>query len=319
MKLRLTTLALSVLTTITVAQEDKLKGLQDLEMSDTTKYIIVDTTKTNVDTKTVTAVSGKDTTKIRIGKREIVIVEKGGTTSIEIPETGDKHTFDSDKDKNFTYKRKARFKGHWAGFEWGFNGLMDADQSINMQDDLKYLELKQGRSWNFNLNFMQYSFGFGTDKVGLVTGLGLEFNNYHFRNPTSIKVEDGVTVVNNSYALDPNKIVTKSKLSTTYFTAPLLLEFQIPTSYKHRIYFSAGVVGGVKIGSNTKVVYEGTNKGKDKVRDDYNLSPFRYGLTARVGYRKLSLFATYYPVQLFEENKGDEIYPFAIGLRLLSF
>ncbi len=319
MKLLLTTLALSVLTTITVAQEDKLKVLQDLEMSDTTKYIIVDTTKTNVDTKTVTAVSGKDTTKIRIGKREIVIVEKGGTTSIEIPETGDKHTFDSDKDKNFTYKRKARFKGHWAGFEWGFNGLMDADQSINMQDDLKYLELKQGRSWNFNLNFMQYSFGFGTDKVGLVTGLGLEFNNYHFRNPTSIKVEDGVTVVNNSYALDPNKIVTKSKLSTTYFTAPLLLEFQIPTSYKHRIYFSAGVVGGVKIGSNTKVVYEGTNKGKDKVRDDYNLSPFRYGLTARVGYRKLSLFATYYPVQLFEENKGDEIYPFAIGLRLLSF
>ena len=319
MKLRLTTLALSVLTTITVAQEDKLKVLQDLEMSDTTKYIIVDTTKTNVDTKTVTAVSGKDTTKIRIGKREIVIVEKGGTTSIEIPETGDKHTFDSDKDKNFTYKRKARFKGHWAGFEWGFNGLMDADQSINMQGDLKYLELKQGRSWNFNLNFMQYSFGFGTDKVGLVTGLGLEFNNYHFRNPTSIKVEDGVTVVNNSYALDPNKIVTKSKLSTTYFTAPLLLEFQIPTSYKHRIYFSAGVVGGVKIGSNTKVVYEGTNKGKDKVRDDYNLSPFRYGLTARVGYRKLSLFATYYPVQLFEENKGDEIYPFAIGLRLLSF
>ncbi|MDY0254595.1 MAG: outer membrane beta-barrel protein [Tenuifilaceae bacterium] len=319
MKLLLTTLALSVLTTITVAQEDKLKVLQDLEMSDTTKYIIVDTTKTNVDTKTVTAVSGKDTTKIRIGKREIVIVEKGGTTSIEIPETGDKHTFDSDKDKNFTYKRKARFKGHWAGFEWGFNGLMDADQSINMQGDLKYLELKQGRSWNFNLNFMQYSFGFGTDKVGLVTGLGLEFNNYHFRNPTSIKVEDGVTVVNNSYALDPNKIVTKSKLSTTYFTAPLLLEFQIPTSYKHRIYFSAGVVGGVKIGSNTKVVYEGTNKGKDKVRDDYNLSPFRYGLTARVGYRKLSLFATYYPVQLFEENKGDEIYPFAIGLRLLSF
>lgn len=319
MKLLLTTLALSVLTFVTVAQEDKLKVLQDLEMSDTTKYIIVDTTKTNADTKTLTGVGGKDTTKIRIGKREIVIVENGSTTSIEIPETGDKHTFDRDKDKNFTYKRKARFKGHWAGFEWGFNGFMDADQSINMQGDLKYLELKQGRSWNLNLNFMQYSLGFGTDKIGLVTGLGLEFNDYHFRNSTSIKVEDGVTVVNNSYALDPNKIVTKSKLSTTYFTAPLLLEFQIPTSYKHRIFFSAGVVGGVKIGSKTKVVYEGTNKGKDKVRDDYNLSPFRYGVTARVGYRKLSLFATYYPVQLFEENKGDEIYPFAIGLRLLSF
>ncbi|MDX9771043.1 MAG: outer membrane beta-barrel protein [Tenuifilaceae bacterium] len=319
MKLLLTTLALSILTTITVAQDDKLAVLQNLEMTDTTKYAIVDTTKTNVDTKTVTQMSGKDTTKIRLGKREIVIVEKDGTTSIEIPDTGDKHTFDSFKDKDFTYKRKARFKGHWAGFEWGFNGLMDADQSINMQDDLKYLELKQGRSWNFNLNFMQYSFGFGTDKVGMVTGLGLEFNNYHFRNSNTITVVDGKTVVDDSYLLDPNKIVTKSRLSTTYLNAPLLLEFQIPTSYRHRIFFSAGVVGGVKIGSNTKVVYEGTNKGKDKVRDDFNLSPFRYGLTARLGYRGLSLFATYYPVQLFEDGKGDEIYPFSIGLRLLSF
>jgi hypothetical protein len=278
-----------------------------------------DTSKLGKTVKALAGETNKDTTKIRIGKREVIIIEKDGTTSIEIPESGDKHTFDIDTDKDFTYKRKPKFKGHWAGFEWGFNGFMDADQSINMQDDLKYLELKQGRSWNFNLNFLQYSFGFGTDKVGLVTGLGFEFNNYHFRNGNSIEVVDGQTVADNSYLTDPGIIVTKSRLSTTYITAPLLLEFQIPTSYRHRIYFSAGVVGGVKIGSNTKVVYEGVNKGKDKIRDDFNISPFRYGITSRIGYRGLSLFATYYPVQFFEKNKGDEVYPFSIGLRLLNF
>jgi hypothetical protein len=319
MKLLLTTLLLAVYTTFSMAQNDSLKVLRELEESDTTKSTMQDTSKLGKTVKALAGETNKDTTKIRIGKREVIIIEKDGTTSIEIPESGDKHTFDIDTDKDFTYKRKPKFKGHWAGFEWGFNGFMDADQSINMQDDLKYLELKQGRSWNFNLNFLQYSFGFGTDKVGLVTGLGFEFNNYHFRNGNSIEVVDGQTVADNSYLTDPGIIVTKSRLSTTYITAPLLLEFQIPTSYRHRIYFSAGVVGGVKIGSNTKVVYEGVNKGKDKIRDDFNISPFRYGITSRIGYRGLSLFATYYPVQFFEKNKGDEVYPFSIGLRLLNF
>jgi hypothetical protein len=319
MKLLLTTLLLAVYTTFSMAQNDSLKVLRELEESDTTKTTMQDTSKLGKTVKALAGETNKDTTKIRIGKREVIIIEKDGTTSIEIPESGDKHTFDIDTDKDFTYKRKPKFKGHWAGFEWGFNGFMDADQSINMQDDLKYLELKQGRSWNFNLNFLQYSFGFGTDKVGLVTGLGFEFNNYHFRNGNSIEVVDGQTVADNSYLTDPGIIVTKSRLSTTYITAPLLLEFQIPTSYRHRIYFSAGVVGGVKIGSNTKVVYEGVNKGKDKIRDDFNISPFRYGITSRIGYRGLSLFATYYPVQFFEKNKGDEVYPFSIGLRLLNF
>lgn len=319
MKLLLTTLLLAVYTTFSMAQNDSLKVLRELEESDTIKTTIQDTTKLAKTVKALAGESNKDTTKIRVGKREVIIIEKDGTTSIEIPESGDRHTFDNDMDKDFSYKRKPRFKGHWAGFEWGFNGFMDANQSMNMQDDLKYLELNQGRSWNFNLNFLQYSFGFGTDKVGLVTGLGFEFNNYHFRNSNTIQVVDGITVNDDSYVTDPNKNVTKSRLSTTYITAPLLLEFQIPTSYRHRIYFSAGVVGGAKIGSHTKVKYEGVNDGKDKIRNDFNLAPFRYGITSRIGYRGLSLFATYYPVQLFEKGKGDEVYPFSIGLRLINF
>ncbi|MFP4557242.1 MAG: outer membrane beta-barrel protein [Bacteroidales bacterium] len=262
-----------------------------------------------------------DTTTIRFGKKKIVIVEKDGSTSVEIPDDEEFKSVDDFTGNDFTFKRKPSFKGHWAGFEWGFNGFMDANQSINMKDDLRYLELKQGRSWNLNLNILQYSLGFGTDKVGLVTGLGFEFNNYHFRNQITLKVDEtGITVPDSSYFADPNKNVTKSKLSTTHLTAPLLLEFQIPTqSDRHRIFFSAGVIGGVRIGTSTKVKYEGTSNGKDKVKDDYNLSPFRYGFTARIGYRQLKLFANYYPTPLFEEGKGDEIYPFSLGLILLNF
>ena len=87
---------------------------------------------------------------------------------------------------------------------------------------------------------------------------------------------------------------------------------------KHRIFFSTGVIGGVKIGSSTKVQYEGTEKGKDKTRNDFNLSQFRYGLTARIGYGGFRVFANYYPTPLFEEGKGPELYPFTVGLILLK-
>lgn len=261
-----------------------------------------------------------DTTSIRFGKKRIVIIEKDGSTSIEIPGKNDDYAFESDSDSHFTYKSKPRFRGHWAGVEWGFNGFMTPNYSINMTDEYKFLELRQGRSWNINLNFLQYSFGIVNDKIGLVTGLGFEFNDYHFRNPITLMVEDGITVEDNSYFLDPNKHVTKTKFSTIHFTVPLLMEFQIPAgSSGHRFFVSAGVIGGVKIESHTKIVYNGVDKGKDKGRSDFNLSTFRYGLTTRVGYRGLKLFVNYYPTPLFERGKGPEVYPFSVGLVLLSF
>jgi hypothetical protein len=267
--------------------------------------------KVNVNQEIVTKSKGNaDTTIIRLGKRNVVVIGKeDGTTTVEIPER-----------KTYTeYKKVPKFKGHWAGFEWGFNGYLTPSHSAVMDGDLKFMEMKQGRSWNINLNFFQQSIGFGTDKIGLVTGLGLEFNDYHFRNKTNFKVQNGITVVDSSNILSGYK-VTKSKFSTQQLVVPLLLEFQIPISGdSHRLFFSTGVIGGVRIGSHTKVEYEHNGEKKDKVKDDFNMFSFRYGLTARIGYRGLKLFANYYPTPLFEKGKGPEVYPFSVGLILLSF
>lgn len=282
------------------------ESLKVLESPDTTiaktetaaPIIVADTTTSNI-----------DTTKIRLGRRSVVIIDKGTTTSVEIP---NKEEY---RDWDVTYKEKRKFRGHWSGFEFGVNGFMDKNQSMIMKDDLAYMDLKQARSWNVNINFLQYSLGFGTDKAGLVTGMGIEFNDYHFSSETTLKNDNGVTKVDSSF-VDFN--VSKSKLSTTYFTVPLLLEFQIPAGH-HRLYVSGGIIGGVRLGSHTKVVYNDGGKEKKKNRDDFNLSTFRYGLTARVGYRGLRLFANYYPTSLFEKDKGPELYPFSLGLVLIDF
>jgi len=262
---------------------------------------------------TIKAAKG-DTVVVRLGKKKMVIVDSKDKTVIEIPEKGKK------SDEIIEYREVKKFKGHWSGFELGINGFMDKNHSMTQTGDIAWMDLKQARSWNTNINFTQYSIGFGTDKAGLVTGLGLEFNDYHFSNPITLKVENGVTVVDSSYIQAGYK-VEKTKITMSHLTLPLLLEFQIPMGEKRkdRIYISAGVIGGVRLGSHTKVVYDDGSRHKDKNRGDFNIATLRYGLTARMGYKGIRLFANYYPVQLFEKGKGPELYPFSVGLVLVPF
>lgn len=262
---------------------------------------------------TIKAAKG-DTVVVRLGKKKMVIVDSKDKTIIEIPEKGKK------SDDIIEYKEVKKFKGHWSGFELGINGFMDKNQSMTQTGNIAWMDLKQARSWNTNINFTQYSIGFGTDKAGLVTGLGLEFNDYHFSNPITLKVENGVTVADSSY-IQAGYRVEKTKITMSHLTLPLLLEFQLPMGDKRkdRIYISAGVIGGVRLGSHTKVVYDDGSRHKNKNRNDFNIATLRYGFTARMGYMGIRLFANYYPVQLFEKGKGPVLYPFSVGLVLVPF
>lgn len=294
------------------AQDPETK-LKALESKDSTLSVQADTLKKHTPSKA-------DSTKIRIGKNSITIIDDDEFTNVRF------HNKKYRTHWNEEFERKREFRGHWSGFEFGINGYMDKNQSINMTDDKWYLDLKQARSWNINLNFLQYSIGFGTPNIGLVTGMGIEFNNYHFSNPISLKVDNvngsptkGMTIVDSTY-IKGGYDVSKTKLSTTHLTVPLLLEFQIPTGDRgHKVFISGGVIGELRIGAHTKVVYDDDGKNKDKKREDFNLSTFRYSFTARVGYRGLKLFANYSPVSLFEKNKGPEVYPYSIGLILFNF
>lgn len=266
-----------------------------------------------------------DTTRIKIGKKGVVIIEgeKGTQVNIEdIDENNEDFDIDEDIDEDFDEvsddEDYGKFKPNWTGFEIGLNNYVNSSGSMSLDNSMAFMELNTSRSWNINLNMMQYGFGLGTDKIGIVTGLGLEWNNYHFDNNNSIQKVNGVVEpIEDLDLLYPN--IQKNRLQTTYLRAPLLLEFQIPAG-KKRIYFSAGPVAGVKLFSNTKIVYkEDGDKQKVKDKDDFNLSSLRYGFTARAGYRGLKLFANYYMTPLFESGKGPELYPFSVGLTLADF
>ena len=254
-----------------------------------------------------------DTTRVKLGSRGISIIEDDEGTSIHIIEMEEPE----DDILSSSHDHKKKFRPHYAGFELGLNNYLTPNFDMNMPSDQLYLDLNTGKSWNFNLNLLEYGFGLGTDKVGLVTGFGVEWTNYVFEYQNSIQKDASGNIVE-YIPLDADHI-TKSKLNMTYLTAPLLLEFQIPAGRK-RIHISGGLIGGVKIASNTKIKYKiSGEKSKEKNKGDFNLAPLRYGVTARIGYRALNLYANYYLVPLFTENRGPELYPFTIGLSLIPF
>jgi hypothetical protein len=246
-----------------------------------------------------------DTVKIVLGARGISIVEGSEGTVVKVMEMEDF--------PKKSHNHKKRFRAHWAGFEVGLNNFVTPDLSMTLPPEDRYMDLNTGKSWNWNINIIDYGFGLGTDKVGIVSGLGFEFINYNFDGQNSIR-KNPDTGVTEEYVPDYAGNITKSKMNITYLTAPLLLEFQIPTP-RNRIYISTGVIGALKLWSNTKMKYTVSGeKSKEKAKGDYNLSPLRWGLTARVGYRALGFYANYYMTSLFKTDMGPELYPFSVGM-----
>jgi hypothetical protein len=274
----------------------------------------------------VEVIETPETTRVTLGENEVIIVEENGDTvrvvlgsrGIRIVEgengTEVKVMDAEDIPPSYRHKsKKKRFRPHYAGLEVGLNNFVTSDYSMALPPEYAFMDLNTGKSWNWNINIIDYGFGLGTDKVGIVSGLGFEFINYRFDGQNSIR-KDELTGEIVEYVPDYAGNITKSKMNITYMTAPLLLEFQIPAPRK-RIYISAGVVGGLKLWSNTKMKYtQNGEKSKEKAKGDYNLSPLRWGVTARVGYRALGFYANYYLTPLFKDGMGPELYPFTVGL-----
>ncbi|HDR90141.1 MAG TPA: hypothetical protein ENN63_11025 [Bacteroidetes bacterium] len=247
-----------------------------------------------------------DTVKIKIGNKGLQVVESEEGTKVDILQDEEEVT----EEKPLIRKRRRKFNAHWKGFSLGMNNYVNAEGQLGPLPDDDFMDLNTGKSWGVSIQFAQLDVGLIGNSLGLVTGVGIDFNDYRFDGNNNIQKTDNVIVEKDYSPLT----LDKTKLTTTYFSIPLLLELQIPAGSK-RIHAAGGVIGSVKIGSHTKVVYRDSGaKQKDKIRDDFNLSPLRYGFTGRIGYGDFSVFANYFMIPLFEKNKGPELYPFTIGI-----
>ena len=307
--------------------DDSDGTVENVDVENEQDHVSSDTVKVKLgSSRIVNIVDNYDGTEVVVGRNANIIVEdKGDTVRIKIGGRGIKitDTFEGtnveildreDLDREFKkYKVKRRFRGHWAGFELGLNNYITPTGSFPSS----FLTLNTGKSWNVNINFMQYSINLNKkNSIGLVTGLGFQMNDYKFSDNNSIEKDPNGNIVEIPFDIN----LSMSKFHANYLTLPLIAEFHLnPDRYGRRLYIGAGLIGSLKLWSYTKIKYHNPGKIKAKKYSDLSINPWQYAATFRVGFKAIKLFVNYNLNSLFVNGKAETLYPISIGLVLLSF
>jgi hypothetical protein len=271
--------------------------------------------KMDVTINAVINASGASSVRLK-QKPDDISVEVKGASDVkygDIKVEKDIMTFFADSVSN----KSKKFDGNWGGVEIGLNALVDKQFHSGFSQEYSFLELNQPKSITIQLNLLEYNVPIIKNNFGLVTGLGLWINNYRFDN-NIVLVSDSAKIY--GYA-DTTNSYLKSKLTATYLSLPLIFEYQFRDKKgKEVFHIGVGGYGAVKLGSKSKTVYLYNNtKIKTKDNNDFKLNPFKYGLTGRIGWRKVNFFANYNLSALFKNGKGPEVYPFEAGITLVGW
>jgi hypothetical protein len=146
--------------------------------------------------------------------------------------------------------------------------------------------------------------------VNLKYGLGIELNNYKYREPIRFQETSKPLVIME------NVEYKKNKLAADYITIPLMLHFNFtPYSKTHGFGVSAGVSGGYLYSSRQKTV--GGGLGKHKEHDDFDLRKFKIAYIAEISLGPVRLYGSYATQSMFKN--GLDQTPYSFGLRLSNY
>jgi hypothetical protein len=235
-----------------------------------------------------------DSVRVNIGQRDYVISDDG----VKIKK----------------HDKKPKFNGHWAGFGLSVNGLLNEDHIIDYPEGAPYLDINYNKSTGVSLNFFEQNINLYDQKLGLVTGLGVTWNNYRFADNV-ILTDDGK--LDGYFSEEPGYSYQKSKLMLASLRIPLLLEFQTNSKMKaNSFHVGAGAVGSVRMWSHTK---NEINDSKTKNKGDFYVNPFIINGMATIGWGFINLYGTYSFSEMFRHDKGPVAYPFEVGITLIGF
>lgn len=240
----------------------------------------------------------KDTVRISWGTTKIILIDS------------------NEDDKGDTIKVKKQRFNHFAGVDIGVNGLLTDKKSVDLGREGDFMDLNYGKSISIAFNFWESYIPIAKEKFGLSTGLGVEFNKYDLD-----RTYDVISTKDTTYGIqNTTKSFEKNIFKSTVINLPIFLETNIGKDAAHSFHLAVGVQGSYRLGSKSKQVY--TEDGKDykvKNRNDHNMNDFRFNAVARIGYGHYSLFAAYSLTPMFEKDKGPELYPFTVGISVLSW
>jgi len=162
----------------------------------------------------------------------------------------------------------------------------------------------------------------------VAAGVGFNSQNIHMEGfPIEYVLESGETYTKLDESFFDGKQINVNKISTNFIDIPFEARFRSkPHKNGKRIAASVGFKLGWLVQSHTKtktdqdLFFQGINfRSKIKTYDIPNLTKFRYGITARVGYANFYVNFFYSLTPLFREGRGTEAIPISIGIGVTPF
>jgi len=217
-------------------------------------------------------------------------LKKDKRVSVEI-------TVGTDKDK----EKSKKISDFSIGFtlsriDLGLSRYLDHG-SFTLSPETDFLEFEGWKTHNIGFEFFQMGYRFNPNVKVYIAG-GLDWTHIRLKKNISFqKDQSELTPVTEDIEFK------KNRFSSQYLRIPLSFQFRTNEDKNgKRFYFVTGPEIGFLLAGKQKQVSD--ERGKVKIKDDFNLAPFRYGGFVRLGYQNLGLYTKFYLNDVFAEKQG---------------
>lgn len=289
----LTLLCCTALLTATAQEEKKTDTLRT--KGNAMDTVIMEDVKTGEKRKVRIIIPGKDEGVITIEKSEKSYEYKKDDEDNDGIKTTDEQPRVSAPIYGVTFSR----------IDLGLAKLID-NGSFTLSDNNRDFKYRPGKTVNFGFDLLQAGYRFN-DHFRLFLSAGFDW--------TYIRLREDIDFLENTTPLtwQPSTIdYSKNKLTATYLRLPLTFELRSKhSSALGRVRFAFGPEGGFLLKGTQR--FKSEDQGRQKFKDDYNFTQFRYGAFARFGVGAFGIYAKYYANDLFENSPNQE------GLQTMAF
>ncbi|MBC8054547.1 MAG: PorT family protein [Sphingobacteriaceae bacterium] len=171
--------------------------------------------------------------------------------------------------------------------------------SFTLKPKNQFLETETWKTNNIGFEFFQMGYRFNSN-FKIYLGTGIDWTHMRLKQNVTLKPDEAMLDT-----VQESINFKKNRFSSTYLRVPLSFQIRTNDDQKgNKVYFVFGPEIGFLINGKVKQVSE--EKGKQKVKDDFNLNPFRYGVFGRLGYDNFGLYVKYYNSDVFADNQGPK-------------
>ena len=240
------------------------------------------------------------------------------------------------KDRDTTHDREYKVRGrkttkpsnlstNWWILDIGFSNYTDntiynstAAQQYAPGSNSTWFAIKDGKSRNVNIWIFMQKLNMISHVLNLKYGLGLELNNYHYKQPIRYEANPPAVVDPPRVMLDPlasGRTYEKDKLAADYLTAPIMLNFNFTPNRHAGFGFSAGISAGYLYSARNKTIT--SDEGKKKAKDDFELEKWKLSYIAELSMGPVRFYGSYAFKNMYE--RGLDITPYTFGFRFSNW